>query len=498
VGYTGERFQAELGYSGSWFTNNDSALRWDSAFTNAAWDVVSPEGQMGLPPDNQAHRISLSAGYNLGETTRLNGTVSYGWMLQDDDFLPYTISPAAADVDPTLPRQSLDGKIENLLVDLSASTRPIERLDLRARYRYDDRNNDTPRDVYLPVHSDTLLQSSASNEERVNLPYSSTQNLVNLDAGYLLLAESSTKLSVGYDFEQKERTFTEVETTRDHTGRVKLQSMPFESVSGALKYAHTIRDGSGYVGNVPLLASHVGLPADDFENLPEMRKFHLADRNGDIFGAALTILPHEKVTIGLTGNYTMYDYTDGIYGLRDHNIADATVDISYSPMANVTAYAFITHERQDFSQDSLQFTSGTVAAALANDPTRRWTAETHDKVNTVGARLEWNNVADLFDLSLDYSYSKAVTSFDLVGGTATDTTPLPDLTSRLHSIGVSAEHHVRENLSVRFGYRFETLSTRDFALDNVDVDTIGLVLALGQSSPDYTAHVVGVSLKYQF
>jgi len=486
LAYAGERLQVELSYEGSWFTNNESSLRWDNPFTNATWDVVSPQGQLGLPPDNQAHRVSLSTGYNLGETTRLNGVFSYGLMLQDDAFLPYTITTALADVDPTLPRQSLDGKIQNLLVDLSASTRPMPGLDLRARYRYDDRNNDTPRDTYLPVHSDTLLQSSS--EELINLPYSSTQNLVNLDASYLLLPESSTKLSVGYDFEQKDRTFTEVETTRDHTGRVKIQSTPFESLSGSLKYAHTIRKGSGYQGNAPYLASHVGLAADEFENLPQLRKFYLADRNSDTVSASLTLLPHEQVSIGLNGNYTMYDYTDGTYGLRNHNLADATV----------TAYAFFTHERQNFDQDSIQFTSGTVASALADDPTLRWSADTRDRVNTVGTRLEWKNVADLFDLEMDYSYSRAVTSFHLSAGSVPDTTPLPDLISQLHSLGISAKYNVQDNMSIRFGYRFETLSTEDFALDGVNVNTVGLVLGLGQSSPDYSAHVVAVSMAYQF
>ncbi len=496
LAYTGERLQVELGYSGSWFTNNESSLRWDNPFTVAGWDAISPEGQMGLPPDNQAHRFSLSTGYNLGETTRLNGVFSYGWMLQDEDFLPYTITPALADVDPTLPRQSLDGEIKNLLVDLSASTRPMPRLDLRGRYRYDDRDNETPQATYLAVKADTLLQSSG--DQRINLPYSSTQNLVNLDASYLLLAESSTKLSVGYDYEQKERTFTEVETTRDHTGRVKIQSTPFSFLSGALKYAHTIRDGDDYQGNAPLLASHVGLAADEFENLPELRKFYLADRDGDTVAASLSILPHDQVAVGLSGSYTMYTYGDGIYGLRDHKLADVTLDVSYSPMRNVNTYAFFTHERQSFEQNSLQFTSGSVAAALANDPTLRWSADTRDVVNTAGARVEWNAIKDLFDVSLEYSFSKAITSFDLEGGSGTDTTPLPDLTSRLHSVGIMGTYHMQENIALRFGYRFETLSTDDFALDGVDVDTIDQVLTLGEGSADYVAHVFGVSVAFQF
>jgi predicted porin len=99
---------------------------------------------------------------------------------------------------------------------------------------------------------------------------------------------------------------------------------------------------------------------------------------------------------------------------------------------------------------------------------------------------------------VDYSFSRAVTSFDLSSGGVADTTPLPDLTSDLHSFGLNADYHLQENMSLRFGYRFEVLHTEDYALDDVDVDTIGQVLTLGEGGSGYMAHVVAVSLSYQF
>lgn len=493
LGYIGDRLQAELAYKGSWFWNNKDTLRWDNPFTNAAWATIPTEGQMSLPPDNQAHRISLSTGYNLSDTSRLTGVFSYGWMLQDENFLPYTINPALAT--NALPRQSLDGEIKDLLIDVSGWTRPIDGLDLQARYRFNDRDNDTPRDVFQIVRSDT----QDAGDERINLPYSTKQHLVNLDATYRVLPR--TQVTLGYDFEQKERTFTEVDTTREHTGRVKVRSRPLDNVSTTVEYAHSYRNSpDDYEGNAPFVASTVGATPDDFENHPDLRKFYLADRDGDVISAGLSIIPHEKVSIGVSGSYSKYNYDDGVYGLRDHTRSDITLDVSYSPTSDVTAYTFYTYERQEFAQDGIQFTAATPPAnLLGNDPTLRWSMDSRDEVHSVGSRVEWHVLENKLDLNFEYTFSMAMTSFDPKGAAGTNPAiGLPDVKSTLHSIGVSADYHLRENTSLRLGYWFQSLRTDDFALDGVDVDTVDQVLGLGEGSPNYTAHVVGISFAYKF
>jgi len=49
-------------------------------------------------------------------------------------------------------------------------------------------------------------------------------------------------------------------------------------------------------------------------------------------------------------------------------------------------------------------------------------------------------------------------------------------------------------LRLRLSYRYETFQTKDFARDNVAPDTIAQVISLGSSSPDYNAHVFGLSM----
>lgn len=493
LGYVTDRFQAELAYNGSWFANNNDSLRWDNPYTNAAWPTIPTEGRMALPPDNQAHRISLSGGYNLADNTRFTGVFSYGWMLQDESFQPYTINPALPAT--ALPTQSLDGEINNLLIDVSAWTRPMPKLDLQARYRYNDRDNKTPRNVYDVVSSDTRV----SGDQYVNLPYSTEQNLVNLDSTYRITPR--TRVTVGYDFDQTKRTFTELTTSREHTGRVKVASRPLDNVSGAIEYAYTLRDSpDDYQGNAPLLDSLVGAASDDFENHPDLRKFYLANRHGSTVSGSLSFLPHEQVSVGLSGTYSFFDYDDGVYGLRDFTHADITLDASYSPTEALSGYVFYTYELQDMKQDGIQFASFTpIDEVLGNDPDLRWSMDTRDQVHTAGTRWDWHVIENKLDLGVEYAFSMARTSFDPKGGADTNpATPLPDVKSTLHTLGVNAEYHVREDASFKLGYWFQSLSTDDFALDGVGVDTVDQVLGFGQGSANYTAHVVALSFNYKF
>ena len=49
-------------------------------------------GRMGMPPDNSFHQIIASGGYDLPRQSRVTLSAAFGWMIQDDGFLPYTVN----------------------------------------------------------------------------------------------------------------------------------------------------------------------------------------------------------------------------------------------------------------------------------------------------------------------------------------------------------------------------------------------------------------------
>ncbi|ADE14784.1 hypothetical protein Nhal_1654 [Nitrosococcus halophilus Nc 4] len=509
--YLGKKAQFQLTYALSLFHNDEAALNFQNPYSEAgrgapwtpATGFPSGFGQFALPPDNQAHQVTFSAGYNLGLTTRIRTNLAYSRMTQDENFLPFSAMPALnATVTTPLPRNSLEGRIDTFLIDLGIASRPLPKLDFKANYRFEERDNKTPRDIYVRIAGDAQPQPTgiANANARLNLPYSFEQHQVSLDAGYRLLPR--TKLMLGYDFEQQERDFQEKNKVQEHTIRTKVQATPFDFVNGWLQYAHAFRDGSDYADNAAFLSSHTPAflatlpPEERFGNHPSLRKFHLAERERNWVRGVVTFLPHDQITLGLDGNYIQDDYKKTVFGLKHSRIASATVDASYSPRPGIMGYAFFTYENLRYEQRGHEHNP--VRLPSLTNLAQRWSMDTEDEVLTSGIGLDWTLIEDKLELGIDYTFSLADTHLKPTGGSALTAAPLPELETRLHRIMVGLDYQLRNNLSARFSYRFETLETEDFARDDIDLDTMPFVLTLGSTSPDYVAHIFGVSLAYQF
>lgn len=117
---------------------------------------------------------------------------------------------------------------------------------------------------------------------------------------------------------------------------------------------------------------------------------------------------------------------------------------------------------------------------------------TRGNVVTGGGEPDFTAIPDTLDLVLDYTCSRAVTEFDIETQIA-GVEPLPDLEATPHSVGVRADYKATDDVTLRLGYRFETLDVEDFALDSVDEVVAPALFGLGNRSPDYEAHVVGLS-----
>jgi hypothetical protein len=81
--------------------------------------------------------------------------------------------------------------------------------------------------------------------------------------------------------------------------------------------------------------------------------------------------------------------------------------------------------------------------------------------------------------------------------------PFPDNETTLHNVSVQGDLQITRNLSMRVGYLFEDFDSDDWAIDQVCPACLNFsgnaaVIATGESSPHYSAHVVSWSLIYRF
>jgi len=552
VTYQNGSYQHILSYTLSLFNNNNTALRWDNPFNNPQWAAGSnfsngAVGQMGYEPDNEAFTINYQTGYNFNPTTRFTANITYGEMSQNDAFLPYSsIHPSVV----ALPRDNLDGEIDNLHANINLYTRYGSKIDLKAAYTYDDRDNKTPRDVYLRIPGDASLQGVIDDANaRVNWPYGMTTHNLAFDGSYRLTP--TTKLALGYVYENKERNYSEVDTTEEHTFNVKLSAAPLDTVSGWLKYAYATRDGGGnsldaeftslvaaataalgspdavagnfakYWNDHPVLTGHSNehieeaittflnapiktnnLLGELFENDPLMRKYYQADRDRDQVMGTINFYPNDALSWTLTGKYNLDDYNQTQDGLQKGRNANLTLDTSYAPGTNLTTYAYLTYEFYDYQQRGFYHPGNAGALTpwsnrLVQIGNNWWNMDTRDDVYTVGGGMDWEMVEDKFNLKLDYMYSYAVTTTE-VSAQALAFLPYPDITTRISSITLIGDYKARENLTLRLKYGFEHFTTTDFGLNSIGVKTLANVILLGNTTPKYDEHFVGVSLIYGF
>ncbi|MGR8929798.1 MAG: MtrB/PioB family decaheme-associated outer membrane protein, partial [Gammaproteobacteria bacterium] len=501
LGYADRETQVSLNYHLSLFRNID-ALTWQDPFNSAR---LSPQtaypayGRLGLEPDNQAHQVSLDFAHRFDGTSRLAGKFSYGWMLQDQNFLPYTVNPALAVTTP-VPQSSLNGQVNNLYGNLTYTARPFRKANLKARYTYTERDNQNPVNRYTILRNDSEDQDAAADSDviRINQAYNYRKHKSQIELGYRLFG--TTTLAAGYDFERIERDYAEVATTDEHTGRIKLTSSPFDFMNARVTYAHGIRDGSTYQDNKLFMQSHTALflatlsPDVRFSNNPALRKFQYSDRVRDRVDGTFTFIPADKLTLMLSGYY-LHDNYDAAVGLTSQTRLSGTFDVNYAYSKQLNLHGFYTQEY--FLSRQTGFARRSAAEALPPlNPNSFWWLDNDDFVHTVGGGFNWTVIDDKLDLGFDYMFSKATTQIDPTRNTSF--IDLPNIDTVLHSLNFHGDYRFRKDLRLRLNYRYESLETKNFARDGVLPDTIGQVMSLGASSPDYAAHVVGLSMVYNF
>jgi len=490
---------------------------YENPFENGANNPLGREGQMGVMPDNTAHTVTFNGGYSFGQTTRGIANLSYQRMSQDEAFLPYTVNPAFLPLPfAELPRSDLDGVIDNWFANITLTGMPTRKLNLTGRYTLDYRDSDTDRNTYQYIRTDASAQQDVDGSRaRVNKPYDLEKHKFGLDARYRLMPRAS--LSAGYEYEYVERDLSEREETYEHTGKLKLMGSPSNRTHGWIKYLHADKHGDTYDNRQILLTGfspeHINDVivndcggnfslncADLYENNSNVRKFYMADRERDQVAGNLSFFPNNKVTLGVTGRYTMDDYDETLIGLTDRDTASVTLDLSFMPKENLTTYAYYTYDYINNEQVGCENCPPEPSAGIPTN--RRWVVENIDDVNTIGAGFEWMNaIQDKLDITVDFAYTDAATEVTpIVPGNFVDPgiLPFPDIDTTIFSLNLRGDYRVNQQTKVRFGYQYEYFSNDDWAFDNVNDTTIDRILATGERSPDYNVHLIGISLIYDF
>jgi len=522
VDYTTNQFDAalhflrdalslDLSYFYSRFDNDSSGLSWQNPYGDSfgpAVDYPTGIGQMALEPDNDMHQVRLLASYLLTSKLRLSLDGSYARTTQDDTFLPFTANPGLTPGAP-LPRRDLDGEVDTSTFNIAAHYRPLSKLTLQAKWRFEDRHNDSPRDGYLYVRGDAWAPSD-SRFTVYNSPHSRRLNRGELEASYRLPLAS--RLSASYSYEEIDRKNAAVRETEEDIYVLALSSRPAAGWTARLELSYRDRAASTYHWDQSYYAYYdadlINLIPDNqrYTNHPLLSQYYLANRELREGKFSLGYAPGGSWSLNFDYIHTDTDHGKNDLGLQEEQRDHATLSAGLQPAGPVSLTFYYSYDRYETEQLGRAFRGGIEKNAFeiypplpqASDPARNWETEGEDETHSLGANLRWS-ATERLETEFDYTFVDAAGAQDFTtfGAADLDETPLPDLENTLHSFLARATYQLRERLSLKFDYRYYRYEEDNWAIDRVRHDTLDKVLSTGESSPDDDIHFFQVSIRYR-
>ena len=465
VRYATDRLSLTVAYFGSFFTNENPSLTWETPFLARPEDSIL---RMAREPDNDFQQVSVSGKYRMDTwDTVVAALVAIGQGEQDEALLPYTINPSIT-TEP-LPTESLDGEVDTANYSLTVTSRPIDKLRVKFRYRYDERDNKTQVWEWSRVITDVI----GGGELEQNVPYSYERQFATLSGEYQLL--DGLRVSGGYERKEMDRDYQEVAEQTTDLGWGQIRWQPLDWLDVRVKGGASIREIDRYNDEI----------AVSLGQNPLMRKYNLAYRDREFGEVVASITPLESpVSFSVSGLFADDEYEESYIGINASEEIRATADVSWAINEDAAVYLIYGYDKVDGHQTgSEQFDFWD------------WSAFHEDTFDHIGAGLSWRPTEGKFSLRVDYNHGSGDTSISL-NSVSGGLSHLPDLESTLNSARVEASYDFSERLSGTFSLRYEDFEIEDWAL--VSHTTLPTILTMGAEPYDYDVYAVGFGIRYRF
>ena len=465
IQYGTDRASLTLAYYGSYFTNQNASLTWDTPFTSGPG---AGQYRMAMAPDNDFQQVSLSGAYRWTQWDTVAAfTLASGSGEQNEALLPYTINPGAG-AGP-LPRSSLDGAVDTANYALTVTSRPLPKGRIKFAYRFDERDNKTLQSDWNRVVTDFFV----SGDIEQNVPYSFERATISLSGE--LVVWKDIRISAGGERKEVKRDFQEVAEQTIDSGWGQARWRPLAWLDLRVKGGATERDINRYDESV----------AVSLGQNPLMRKYNLAYRYRSYGEFIASITPVESpVSFSTTVLFADDRYNKSLLGMTDSEELRATADFSWAVSENSSVYLMVGYENIDALQlGSEQF------------DVWDWSAKHDDTFSHIGAGFNWHQAEGKYNIRFDYNRSDGETTVDYLsvsGGPSR----LPDLTSTMDSARVEVAYRWSDRIDATLDLRYESFEVEDYAL--VSPSTIPAVLTLGAQPYDYKVWALGLGFRYSF
>jgi MtrB/PioB family decaheme-associated outer membrane protein len=462
-----------LAYDGSIFNNDIQAIVFDNPLRLTDTANSPAQGRMSIFPSSTAHTVSGMGSVRLPARSRAHAYVSIGAWNQNETLLPHTINTAL----PVIPldRSTAEAEARIVSMNLGLNSRPTNTLWLNARFRLYDYDNRTPRfNQPQYVRADSALGTSAIGGSE---PFGYTRNFVDVDASFTPIRVVAFR--AGYGREHDDRTFRFLEKTTEHTLRASIDSTGFSMVSVRAVYEYSKRVGEGFDEEA----------FTDISEQVSLRQFDISDRNRNRVFAVFQATPVAQIGFTAQVGVGSDKRPDAQMGLQDNDHQFYNFAIDLTPREDVLVGLSYGRENYDTLQRSRQANPG----PQFDDPTRDWSTDMDEHVDTVTANLDLPHVAPKTTLRMAYDFNRSNSKYVYVlapNSTLVAPEQLPPVKNQLQRGQADVVYDITRRVAVGFSYWYDRYTVDDFASDALTppLAYAGSGVFLGYLYRDYTAH----------
>ena len=533
--YNDPDFHAQIQYTYSSFKDNNQAVSLPYPVSTAALSASSgPYAQTGLystPPSTSAHYVTAMFTDKLAPATQISLNGRFGVELQNSTFTANTGDP---NLSSTLghPTYAWFNNLNSLNQGTSAtspedaawiyqgkfaiSSSLATDVDAHASYSFDGRNVDMNQyKVWIGGSS----PDATANTAVYVVPQSWFKQTASVEVGYRILPASNTKLTVGYTFNNTNRTNAQVEHSITSTGSVQLSSMLGADVLGRITYEHGERSGTLVYGRA---WGNLANGSPEIYDTPS-GAYYQAPMTSDSVVLRTDYAPIGSLSGGLfvkyvneqyhypsipstapSGDWTLVGHGEGI--TRDYNFTFGP-DINYRPSEAVNVHVYYTYEQIFFNN------VGNGACAESNTGLCAGSAGYYQNrynsaMNSAGFNGTWQANSKL-KLSTDYNMSAGSVIFGQFNGVLVpsvtqsyqNVVSYPDNNSTMNDLRLTAIYQITDKIECSLMYEFSMFHNNDWndltapVQASTNTGTAISILTPGYSSPNYSVSTIGAVLK---
>jgi hypothetical protein len=492
----------------------------DLAFVSTSVPGGPAQARFSTSPDNEATRFAFGGQLKFERQTRVTADLAFGQWTQNAPFLPYTINSAVfttsglpANATSSLQQPSLDGKIDTASYNFTFTSRPADRVAVRARYRNYSYKDKSARFVIAGDLSGSPDRSwGAADTPTADEPYGhATANRTDQSVGHF-------EAQVGYDIAEKftvEGVYRNVQTS--YVGRRNTSGTDNSENGYTLALVHRTKEWLDVRFHFDDNRRTVsGIEAGSVAAVQGVMADH-AERNQKRIGADVELMPSDKYGVTFGYNYRKDDYPNRPFkvagdattesGLLEATYDMYSVDFTALPNPKVELTAFYSYEKVAETNQWITLTSGALNNRLTYAP---W-----DKGNTFGVNGVFHIVPDTWTLTvfaqqqdvngfLDITareagsfYTPGRTTLIPAGqGGAADIDEYDDM--RQTTLVLDLGYTLARKWTLSGGYAYDRFKTADAFSDGTTMFPQAVLFYLKANDGNYSANIGYVRLNYRF